>query len=312
MLTVLMATHNGAQTLPIVLGAYCDLQPPSGGWKLVIVDNASTDSTREVIHSFQNKLPMEYLLEPRIGKSYALNTGIEHVAGDLAVLTDDDAVPEPDWLRQIRLAAENRPEFSIFGGAIIPRWEVPPEPWIHNYLNGGYAITNPAWEEGPIVPERIFGPNMTIRASLLERGHRFNVSLGPFGSNYQRGEDTDFLVRIVRGGSKAWHCKSAVVAHIIRKHQMTKKWLLQRAMATGKGEYQREFRGENPPPALLWGVPRYMVREILLQALRVGRVAISGNRDRILRERWRLNFLTGRALGGRDLYHLAGKTVAQG
>ena len=39
MLSVLMATRNGARSLPTVLDAYSRLEPPPGGWKLIIVDN---------------------------------------------------------------------------------------------------------------------------------------------------------------------------------------------------------------------------------------------------------------------------------
>ena len=45
MLTVLIATRNGAATLPRVLASYTQLEPPTGGWKLVVVDNGSTDGT---------------------------------------------------------------------------------------------------------------------------------------------------------------------------------------------------------------------------------------------------------------------------
>ena len=47
MLTVLIATYNGGRTLPSVLNAYCKLAPPDEEWKLVIVDNGSTDNTEE-------------------------------------------------------------------------------------------------------------------------------------------------------------------------------------------------------------------------------------------------------------------------
>lgn len=43
MLTVLMATHDGSDTLERTLRAFAALDEPSGGWKLVIVNNASTD-----------------------------------------------------------------------------------------------------------------------------------------------------------------------------------------------------------------------------------------------------------------------------
>jgi glycosyltransferase involved in cell wall biosynthesis len=60
-----------------------------GGWKLVIVDNGSTDRTRD-------KLRLTYLFEFKRGKNAGLNTGLAHVEGDLIVLTDDDAVPRTD------------------------------------------------------------------------------------------------------------------------------------------------------------------------------------------------------------------------
>ena len=103
MITVLIATHNGAETLPAVLNSYCKLEPPNGGWELIIVDNGSTDSTKEIVHAFQSRLPLTYVFEPRLGKAVAQNNGLSRINGDLLVMTDDDALPRPDWLVQIAL-----------------------------------------------------------------------------------------------------------------------------------------------------------------------------------------------------------------
>ena len=83
--------------MPSVLEAYCSLRSPAGGWKLIIVDNGSTDLTKQVIRTFEEKIPVTYLFEAQRGKNVALNIGLLHVDGDLIVLTDDDAVPHPDW-----------------------------------------------------------------------------------------------------------------------------------------------------------------------------------------------------------------------
>src|SRR5271165_5089803 len=115
MLTVLLATRNRARILRDVLEAYCHLQAPACGWKLVIADNGSTDETREVIASFTDRLPLSSVCEPRLGKNYALNAGLELVEGDLTVLTDDDAFPHTDWLVQLRKAADEQPTYSLFG-----------------------------------------------------------------------------------------------------------------------------------------------------------------------------------------------------
>src|SRR5690349_24382422 len=129
MLTVLFATHNGASTLPQVLASYCQLTPPPGGWKLVVVDNGSTDDTREILESFRERLPIVCASEEAAGKNAALNTGLRLIDGDLVVLTDDDVFPRAEWLIALREAADNCPDYAIFGGRVLPRWESAPPAW---------------------------------------------------------------------------------------------------------------------------------------------------------------------------------------
>ncbi len=302
MLTVVMPTHNGAQTLPEVLDTFCKLDSPHGGWKLVVVDNGSTDRTKEIIDSFGSRLPITYVFEPALGKSAALNTGLLSIAGDLVVFTDSDVLPRPDWLAQMRAGADSQPSFSLFGGCIVPRWESSPEDWILKIDRTVLAITDPAWEEGPIPAPRLFGPNMAIRTAVVEAGYRYDASLGPVGSRYRMGEDTDFVQRLGHAGFRAWYCKRAVVAHMIRRDQMKKDWILRRAIPSGQVSYRREFRDSPTSPALLLGVPRYMIREILAQAIRFGRAKLSEDASTIFRERWNLNYLIGRAVEGRALH----------
>jgi glycosyltransferase involved in cell wall biosynthesis len=301
MLTVLIPTHNGAQTLPQVLGAFCKLVPPPGGWRLVVVDNGSTDRTRDIVMSFRSSLPLAYVFEPRLGKSFAQNTGLGKTAGELVVFTDDDALPKSDWLLQLRLAADSQPSFSIFGGSIVPHWATPPENWILKLDGSILAITDPTWEEGPIPAPRIYGPNMAVRSEILAAGYTFNTSLGPVGSCYRMGEDTDFLQRIGQAGYKAWYCKKAVVAHMISRDQMTKTWVLRRAVPLGRANYRREFRDSPMSPALLLGIPRYILREILTRAVRLGCAKFSKDADAVFLERWQLSYLVGRAIEGRIL-----------
>src|SRR5712691_8767201 len=105
-----MTTRDGEKTLPRVLEAHCALQPPQGGWKLLVVDNASTDRTREILSSFAQRLPLTYLFEARRGQNHARNSALSAIAGDLVVFTDDDAIPRRDWLAQMRGAADAHPD----------------------------------------------------------------------------------------------------------------------------------------------------------------------------------------------------------
>jgi glycosyltransferase involved in cell wall biosynthesis len=306
MLTILMSTHNGARTLPVVLEAYCRLTPPSGGWKLLIVDNGSTDSTKQVIETFTGRLPLTYLFEAKRGKNIALNAGLNHAEGDLYVFTDDDAVPHPDWLVQIRTAADTHPAFTMFAGAILPRWELNPEPWIVDWVPYDivFALTHPSWEEGPITPGWVFGPNSAYRSKIF-KSYTFSPAIGPSGSNYAMGSEYEFNVRLQKAGFTAWHCKQAVVEHIIRKSQMNKKWVLGRAFRSGRGFYRvdihPDIKDTLTSSKLIWGIPRYLIREIVSQALSVVKAKLKGNDREVFRNRWKLSSLMGNAYEARLL-----------
>lgn len=300
MLTVLLATHNGADTLPEVLAAYRTLEQPVGGWKLVIVDNGSTDNTREIISSFRPHLPIEYHFEPKLGKNVALNGGLCLVGGDLVVFTDDDAIPRPDWLVQARELADSHPDFAVFGGAIVPHWQVPPPSWILPFQCPLLTITDPNWNDGPTFPGRVWGPNMVVRTEVLKSGYRFNEALGPSGSRYQMGDETDFVDRLVAAGFKVWHSKRLVVAHMIRSGQMKKEWILRRAYASGRVAYRRHVPAK--PVALLAGFPRYLVRQIIEQAFRTMWSRLLSDETTWVQQRSRLSYLVGQAIEGRLIH----------
>ena len=304
MLSVLMATHNGARTLPTVLNAHCALKQPQGGWKLIIVDNGSTDTTREVVYAFADRLPLTYVFEPKRGKNAALNTGLSRIEGDLVVFTDDDAVPVPEWLVELRATADSHPSFSIFGGVILPRWESTPEPWILSWVDlaATFALTDPSWEEGPTTPRRVFGPNSAYRANIFESNYTFNTAIGPSGKNYAMGSEHELNVRLIKAGFSAWHCRRAIVEHIIPEERMNKRWILARAFRSGRGYYRVEMKDEIKYPRLSFGVPRFIIREIMGQALQVANAKLRGNEHKLFLERWKLNFLIGKAYEARIIY----------
>ena len=90
--TVLFATHNGAHTLPRMLDSLQCLEPPTGGWKVIAVDNGSDDDSFRILKKRAFKLPMIVLSEPRQGKNIALNAGLTYVEGEIVALTDDDVI----------------------------------------------------------------------------------------------------------------------------------------------------------------------------------------------------------------------------
>jgi len=264
MLTVLLATHNGAATLPKVLAAYRTLQPPPGGYHVVVVDNASNDATASVLRKLGTGLPLQVLHCPQRGKNRALNQGLAAVQGDLVVLTDDDAVPQPDWLCQLSAAVSVQPGHDLFGGTILPDWPGPCPAWIPRLVNMGatYAITPEGAPSGPVAAARLWGPNMAVRRRVFDAGHRFNEAIGPAAGQYIMGSETEFSGRLERAGYRSWFVAEAVVRHIIRSQQMEPEWIIQRAYRLGRHMALDEW-DLIPASAPRWrGAPRWKYREL--------------------------------------------------
>lgn len=254
--TVLFATHNGAKTLPRMLTALCRTTLPREQWKLVAVDNNSRDETRAILDSFRDRLPLTVLFEPRPGKEYALALGFPQIEGELLILTDDDVIPEPDWIAEFLAAAAAHPGHDIFGGLIRPEWEKPPAAWVLEKAHLGVLFAlNDELAEGPIPAKLVSGPNSAFRRRAL--GPSYPVSgVGPNASarQYPMGQDTAFALALERQGARAWFTRGPKVGHIVRPAYVEAAWMLRRAERYGMGlrAVQPELFSEKPK---LMGVP---------------------------------------------------------
>ena len=297
MLTVFIATHNGAPTLPRVLESYTQLQPPAGGWKVVLIDNGSSDASRQIADAFVDRLPLVCVSEPRRGKNRALNTGLRELAGDLAVFSDDDSVPDADWLVQLRKVADDHPDYAVFGGTISPLWDATPEDWILHWVRWApvFSATDPAWNDGPCDPTQVWGANLAIRAELFAKGHRFDERLGPDGSaTYAMGGETEFTLRVaIAEHLHCWHCKAARVRHVIQPQKMRRAWILNRAFHLGRCIYR-----ESKQKAAVGRphVPRYALaicKDLYRELINLASARCSADPRRVFESRWQMNLWIG-------------------
>jgi glycosyltransferase involved in cell wall biosynthesis len=302
MLTVLLATRNRAAVLAKVLSAYEHVVSPETGWKIVIVDNGSGDHTQEVLRSFRDRLPLTIVHEPKPGKNVSLNVGLLQVDGDLVVLTDDDAFPDPFLLVEMKRCADAHQDYSIFGGRILPRWEQSPTEWIQRYVPKDivFALTG-EWKEGPTPPEMLFGPNMAVRAAIFAAGYRFDEKMGPRLKAYPMGGETEFTRRLARDGYRAWHCERAVVHHFISAKHIERKWIFGRAVRFGRGQYRMDCR-ESFGAVTTWSRE---LRHLLRGARNVCAEVHSKRRGEIgaylFQAEWGLHFVLGRVQEARNM-----------
>jgi glycosyltransferase involved in cell wall biosynthesis len=254
-ITVLFATLNGAHTLPRMLDTLQRLKPPTGGWKVIAVDNGSDDDSVRILNERCFELPMIILSERRRGKSIALNAGLAHIEGEIVALTDDDVVLPTDWLITIERIATQKVDYDIFGGGIYPVWEEHPPDWVLRCVPKDVMYSCTDFLEGPISPHNVWGPNMAVRSSVF-REHKFAENIGPNGTRvYAMGSETEFTSRAAICGHCCWHFDASPVGHLIRPYQLRPEWLLQRAYNYGRGYRRLSRMREERPLFQVFGYP---------------------------------------------------------
>lgn len=253
--TVLFSTHNGEKVLQKALEGYLQQATDNKAWQIIIVDNASNDSTSAILESFKKKLPLLLLKHNVPGKNKALNSAICHIKSDFVIITDDDAIPEKDFLLNWIKIKNEQKDYDLFGGIITPLFSknnLPPCWMLENKFH---------WEEihavrdltsRPIEAKDIFGPNMAVRKSIFDKGILFNEDIGPNGSNknYPMGSETEFCKRVELDGHKAFFNAESKVIHIIRDHQVEPKFWFSRAYKHGLGFGMQEKLERNAPYSL--------------------------------------------------------------
>jgi len=297
-ISVLLATHNGAGTLGRVLDAYAELLTDDIRWHMVVVDNASTDATAILLEQYARRLPLLPLRTERRGKNVALNLGLEHCRGDLVVLTDDDAVPAKEWLRSWMATSTSQPLFDVFAGRIDPLWPDGGCPeWIPRLIDMGavFAITPERMSEGPVDAVWVWGPNMAVRRSVFDAGFRFDESVGPAAGQYRMGSETELTVRLQRAGHRAWYAPDIRVGHIIRPEQLDQRWIMRRAYRVGRQTFQavRHAVQSGAQGPTFRGAPRTVWRLLLKEYLRLSRARILLDFDAGIRAEWQISHLLG-------------------
>ncbi len=241
-LSVLLATHNGADTIERTLEAFSQLDAPVGGWELIVVNNASTDDTEARVLKWRDRLPVQYCVEPRLGKSFAMNTALERASGDLIVMTDDDVLPVRGWLTEWLRVAGSYPQCAAFGGAITPHFDKTPPAWraVRSDFSVLYGQTVDCPEGRMAMTEsgclNVFGGNMAIRASVRDDGWRFGESF-LVGQEGLMGEDSDFVRRLYHAGMDVGFAPGAIVGHIIQNDQLSLGWMMKRFFRHGRSMF---------------------------------------------------------------------------
>ena len=258
-ITVILATHNRSQGLPGTLAELAASKIANSiEWEVVVVDNNSTDGTREVIEGFCRRYPgrFRYLFEPRPGKSYALNTGVREAKGNVLAFMDDDVRVDASWLANLTAPLAGTQWAGIGGRTLLAKPFTPP-----NWMSGQgsqslLGILAAVFDLGPEQCELNlppYGANMAFRKEMFEKYGLFRTDLGPSPDRDvpRPNEDTEFGRRLMAAGERLHYEPSAIVYHPVLGDRIRKNYFLMWHLDYGRAMVREWVSGPN-----IFGIPR--------------------------------------------------------
>jgi succinoglycan biosynthesis protein ExoM len=192
---------------------------------VLVVDNDEHQSGREAFDSvFGNGNPAaKYVVATPQGVVQARNRALEESADtDFIAFLDDDEFASPLWLEGL-LLAQLQFNADVVTGPVIPVFENAPN-WV---VRGGF-FDRESHRTGAEV-EFVAANNTLLRGSVARHFRfdpRFDRSLS---------EDTDFFMRVKKGGARIVWTNQAEVYETVSQHRTTGRWLLRRAYSTANG-----------------------------------------------------------------------------
>jgi glycosyltransferase involved in cell wall biosynthesis len=263
-ISVLVCTYNRSKTLGVAIESIAvQSLPQSIKWEIAVVDNNSTDQTRQVVQDLQRRYPdlIRYVFEPKQGISNARNAGIAEAKGEILAFLDDDESADPDWLQSLT-ANLHTGEWAGAGGRVLPPADFSPPQWLltkRSIASGPLATFDLGLEPG-VLREPAFGANMAFRKEVFERLGGFRTDLGRSGQSMISNEDTEFGRRVLAGGFRLRYEPGAVTYHPVEENRLKKQYFLDWWFNKGRSDV-REL-GEQPCVPRVLGIPLRLFRAI--------------------------------------------------
>lgn len=249
--SIVICTYNRASGLKAALHSLFD-HYPSPDADIVVIDNNSTDHTREVAASFQS-WGVRWIPEANQGHSFARNRALNTTGRDIIVYIDDDVTVRPGWLEHLTSPFADS-NVAVVGGELEPVWELPRPRWLTDRWLHSYSVCL-RWDTAARKlrgREWLAEGNIAFRRSALAQAGGFPTNMGRVGDSLLSGGGV-VVERIRHEGGDAIFAPHAIADHHISPARLTPKWLLRRVFSQGVTaalveDYRIRYLRHAPPP----------------------------------------------------------------
>jgi GT2 family glycosyltransferase len=230
--SVVIPTCNRADDLRRCLTALEGQTLAAERFEVIVVDDGSQDGTAGVLQDMQahGRLRLRSFAQANRGPAAARNRGLK-AAAPLVAFTDDDCVPEPDWLERLLEALPPDARCAGVGGRVVRRRDTR----ISRFIDA-IGTLNPPLQDGR-ARYLVTANALYRRACLLE--------VGGFDEQFAwpGGEDRDLSDRLGERGYYHAFTESAAIRH---NHRDSLAGLYATHRHYGRGERSRTRLGKTP------------------------------------------------------------------
>ena len=177
-LSVVMPTYNGEKFIAAALES---VRGQHEGVELVIVDDASSDGTLDIVRDFAKVLPIRVITPGRVGNWVAIsNLGLREAKGDWACFLHQDDLWLPGRMARLRLEMESSESTLILHNAMfvgpsgqelgpwtcpLPEGFVPPDQFVERLLVQNFIA----------IPSPVFRRSTAVRSGGLDEALWFSA-----------------------------------------------------------------------------------------------------------------------------------------
>jgi glucosyl-dolichyl phosphate glucuronosyltransferase len=241
--TICICTYNRAERLSVALDALKKLKNERRiEMQILIIDNNSTDNTRETVERYSGSLPILYLFEHEQGLSHARNRALSECHADFLLFTDDDVTVDPFWLDEFIKTAQEFPEADYFGGKVIPCWSNGRPRWLKDenmallsglFVNYDLGTNTRLYTSNDPLP---YGASFGVTRKLFEQLKPFCTKLGVKGNIPGRGEEAEYLARAMNQGFRGAYVGSALCYHWVDPIRLNLRYMYKYGVQKGIAE----------------------------------------------------------------------------
>jgi len=191
-LSLIIPTFNEEKHIRSCLESIFENDLPASEYEVIVVDNGSTDSTRDIVKQFDVSL---YIM-PDLNVGGVRNFGAEKANGSIFAFLDGDCVIDPDWLHRAISRISEGPQYA-FGGQYLLR-------------------SNPSWLERYWVlnDNSKFVEQTTLVGGCIVVPREAFFEVGKFDETMLSGEDSDLTKRLNSSGITVVIDPSLSVVHL--------------------------------------------------------------------------------------------------